>query len=133
EIAQVVLGDLMPEVVVHRASDGEEAIRYLENCCTGLPEARKPWPDLILLDLRMPKVDGLEVLKRIKTDSATRSIPVVVLTTSSANADVERAYDLGVNSYLVKPAGYDAFSKLLSQFGKYWFNWNRKPIPIHVS
>lgn len=127
EMAEVVLGDLMPEIKIVRMQDGEEALGYLKDCFTDSNDFQGVKPDLILLDLRLPKVDGLEVLRQIKGDVATKRIPVVVLTTSGAGTDVDTAYDLGVNSYLVKPAGFDNFSGLLSQFGEYWFGWNQRP------
>lgn len=126
EMAEVVLSDLMPNIEVIRVRDGEEALEYIEGCFCKAPASRVR-PDLILLDLRLPKVDGLEVLRQIKGRAATRRIPVVVLTTSGASADVDRAYDLGVNSYLVKPAGFENFTGLLGQFGEYWFGWNTRP------
>ena len=128
EMAEVVLGDLMPDIKIVRMQDGEEALNYIKDCFSSTSSFEGVKPDLILLDLRLPKVDGLEVLRQLKTNAATRRIPVVVLTTSGAGTDVDTAYDLGVNSYLVKPAGFDSFSGLLGQFGEYWFGWNQRPV-----
>ena len=88
---------------------------------------RVPWPDMILLDLRLPRIDGLEVLKEIKTDKELRCIPVVVLTTSEAESDIARAYDYYANSYLVKPMDFDKFTQLMQDLGFYWLVWNRLP------
>ena len=84
-------------------------------------------PNLILLDLRLPKIDGLEVLKTIKSDQKLSIIPVVILTTSSAEADMVKAYELKVNSYLVKPVDFIQFSRLMETFGYYWVAWNQYP------
>jgi two-component system response regulator len=80
---------------------------------------------LILLDLKMPKVNGIEVLKRIKSDDRTKKIPVVVLTSSKENPDIQACYDLGVNSYIVKPVEFEEFQKSVSQLGLYWTTINQ--------
>ncbi len=82
---------------------------------------------MILLDLRLPKIDGLEVLREIKTDQILRTIPVVILTTSEAEIDVARAYSHHANSYLVKPVNFDQFTRLMDDLGFYWLAWNRQP------
>jgi two-component system response regulator len=87
-------------------------------------------PKIILLDLKMPKVDGLEVLKRIKTDDFTKNIPVVVLTSSRENPDIEKAYSLGANSYIVKPVEFDGFTKAIAELGFYWMLLNQSPNSI---
>jgi two-component system response regulator len=84
-------------------------------------------PDLILLDLRLPKVDGIDVLRRIKHDELLKAIPTVILSTSSAPADLRRAYQNGAGSFLVKPVGFDNFMKLMETFGFYWLEWNQFP------
>jgi len=111
--------------IVH-VGDGQEALDYLfrEGAHQG---AAPPLPGLVLLDLRLPKVDGLEVLKRIKADPGLCRIPVVVLTTSAAEADMARAYDAKANSYLVKPVDLEKFTGLMEAFGFYWLAWNRYP------
>ena len=86
-----------------------------------------PWPGIILLDLRLPKVDGLDVLKTIKNDPKFKTIPVVILTTSRAEADMVKAYDSHANSYLVKPVDFAQFSQLMDTFGFYWLAWNQYP------
>jgi two-component system, response regulator len=84
-------------------------------------------PKVILLDLKMPKVDGIEVLKRIKEDEVTRKIPVVMLTSSNENPDIEKCYLLGANSYIVKPVEFDGFMKAVSELGLYWVLYNQQP------
>jgi CheY-like chemotaxis protein len=112
--------------IVH-VGDGQAALDYL--CREGeyADPARSPRPDLILLDLRLPKVDGLDVLRRVKSDEELKRIPVVVLTTSAAEADLIAAYGVGASSYLVKPVDFGKFSALMESFGFYWLAWNRFP------
>jgi CheY-like chemotaxis protein len=100
--------------------DGEDLLAYLrrEGKYAG---ADAPRPGLVLLDLNMPKMDGRAALKEIKNDPDLRQIPVVALTTSKADEDVHRAYDLGVNSYIVKPVTFEALVDILQTLGKYWF------------
>lgn len=97
------------------ARNGEEALKYIEKW-----DAGDQTPVVILLDLKMPKVDGLEVLKVLKTHEKYATIPVVVLTTSSDNKDIEKAYKLGANSYIVKPVNFDKFVEVASQIELYW-------------
>lgn len=97
------------------ARNGEEALKYIEKWNAG-----DQTPVVILLDLKMPKVDGLEVLKVLKTHEKYATIPVVVLTTSSDNKDIEKAYKLGANSYIVKPVNFDKFVEVASQIELYW-------------
>ena len=85
-------------------------------------------PKLILLDLKMPKVDGIEVLARIKADEFTKQIPVVILTSSKENPDMEKCYQLGANSYIVKPVEFDNFTKAVSELGLYWMLLNQPPL-----
>jgi len=105
--------------------DGAEALEYLFG--EGAAARLTGEPRLILLDLKLPKVDGHEVLRRLKADPLTRTIPVVVLTSSQEERDIEESYNLGVNSYITKPVDFDAFSAAVVQVGLYWMLLNRIP------
>jgi two-component system, response regulator len=105
-------------------TDGEEALDYLFKECS---PGRAGCPCLILLDLKLPKVSGLEVLERIRSDERTKVIPVVVLTSSEEDKDRIESYKLGVNSYIVKPVGFEKFTKAVSDIGFYWVLLNRPP------
>jgi two-component system response regulator len=107
--------------------DGEEALEYI--FCTGKYSARNigEMPKLILLDLKMPKVDGLEVLQKIKSDERTKIIPVVLLTSSKEDKDIIDGYRLGVNSYIVKPVEFQGFIKAVANLGLYWLLSNQPP------
>jgi CheY-like chemotaxis protein len=100
---------------------GEELLEYLRRQGKYAPPTDAPRPGLILLDLNMPRKDGREVLKEIKQDPDLRTIPVVVLTTSKSDEDIYRSYDLGVNSYIVKPVTFEALVDVLVTLEKYWF------------
>jgi CheY-like chemotaxis protein len=110
---------------VHVARDGAEALDYV--FCEGAQSARKmnSGPKVILLDLKLPKVDGLDVLKRLKGDPRTRAIPVVVLTSSKEQSDIVESYDLGVNSYIVKPVDFERFAEAVRSLGLYWLLLNQ--------
>lgn len=107
--------------------DGQAALDYLQRQGAFAAPERAPRPDLVLLDLRLPKVDGLEVLRRVKSDPNLASVPVIVLTTSAAESDMVRAYDAHANSYLVKPVDFPQFVELLDTLGYYWLAWNERP------
>jgi two-component system response regulator len=109
------------------ARDGEEALDFL--FCRGVHSGRNhaDVPRVVLLDLKIPKVDGLEVLQQIKQDPRTRNIPVVILTASKEQQDLIAGYRLGVNSYLQKPVDFDAFQKMIVQLGMYWLVVNEPP------
>ena len=111
------------------ARDGEEALHYLFAQGDYADRADAPMPKLILLDLKLPKVDGIEVLRRIKDDARTRLIPVVVLTSSREESDLMKTYELGANSYIVKPVDIDQFVTSISQVGMYWMMLNEQPAP----
>jgi len=113
------------EVVVVR--DGAEALEYLFG--TGRYQGRDTTatPDLILLDLKLPKVDGLEVLRRLRADEGTRALPVVILTSSTEEQDVLKGYGLGANSYIRKPVDFDEFMEAARQLGVYWLLLNQGP------
>jgi two-component system response regulator len=105
---------------LHRVADGAEALEFLFATDRYSARAAASVPKVVLLDLKLPKVNGLEVLRRIKQDERTRRIPVVVLTSSREDRDLEDAYRLGVNSYIVKPVEFDKFMDAVEQLGLYW-------------
>jgi two-component system response regulator len=107
--------------------DGEEALDYLFHRGRYTDKEKSPRPDLILLDLRLPKLDGHEVLRGIKKSDVLKHIPVVVLTTSESEADLISAYGNHVNSYLVKPIDFGEFSEMIRELGFYWLIWNKHP------
>jgi two-component system response regulator len=104
--------------------DGVEAMDYL----FGGEEAPTPFPRVIFLDIKLPRIDGLELLREIKTRKQTRMIPVVVFSSSNETRDIEAAYRLGVNSYLVKPVDYHRFMERVTEAGQYWFRINQPPL-----
>jgi CheY-like chemotaxis protein len=114
---------------IRRLRDGEAALSYLHARGPYADREQHPAPDIVLLDLRLPKVDGLEVLRQIKESPELRPLPVVVLTTSEAEIDVARAYDHHANAYLVKPLGFVAFNDLLKDLGMFWLVWNKSSRP----
>lgn len=112
---------------IHVANDGVEALEFI--FCEGEHVARKvtDGPKVIFLDLKLPKIDGLEVLQRIKADPRTKGIPVVMLTSSKEQIDVIKSYDLGVNSYIVKPVNFEGFAEAVRNLGFYWLLLNQPP------
>jgi two-component system response regulator len=113
--------------LLHWVKDGEEALEYL--FCRGQYAGRDPArpPKLVLLDIKMPKVDGVEVLRQVKGSPALKTVPVVVMTSSNEERDVVESYRLGVNSYIVKPVAFEAFLDTVSKIGLYWVLTNRVP------
>lgn len=105
---------------VHVCRDGAEAIEFFDG-------GAGPVPKVVLLDLKLPKMDGLEVLRRLKADHRTKAIPIVILTSSREEPDIERAYELGANSYIVKPVQFEAFLDTVAKIGLYWVLTNRVP------
>jgi two-component system, chemotaxis family, response regulator Rcp1 len=109
--------DANVSIKLHVVSDGVEAIAFLRQ---EAPHANAPRPDLILLDLNLPKMDGREVLAQIKADENLKTIPTVILTTSEAEADIVKSYQLQANSYLSKPVEFDAFESLVKSINDFW-------------
>lgn len=112
---------------LRHVADGEAALDYLYRRGAHADPALCPRPHLILLDLRLPRIDGLQVLATLKADTDLRRIPVVIITTSEADRDLARAYEHHVNSYLVKPVDFAQFTRLMDDLGYYWLVWNRQP------
>ncbi len=108
--------------------DGEEALEFLFSKGKYADNIGKLNPKVILLDLKLPKVSGLEILKALKADEHTKNIPVVVLTSSKEESDVFESYNLGVNSYIVKPVNFESFSKAVAEIGLYWMLMNEPPV-----
>lgn len=108
--------------------DGAAALDYIFGTVPdAVGESLVNHPKLILLDLKLPKVGGLEVLAKVKADPRTHSIPVVIMTSSAQDKDIEESYKLGANSYIVKPIGFDRFAEMVSKLGMYWLLLNRAP------
>ena len=130
--AELVIRTLEEHRIANRVRhflDGQSALDYLFQRGEFLNRPDNIRPHVILLDLRLPRVDGIDVLKAIKEDDSLKTIPVVVLTTSEAEKDVAKAYYNHANSYLVKPVGFDEFKRLMDDLGFYWLSWNTHPDP----
>jgi len=112
---------------IHVVRDGAEALEFLFGSGVYVGRDLNHPPKVILLDLKLPKVDGMEVLKRIKSDERTRPIPVVVLTSSREERDIVESYRLGVNSYITKPVDFEQFTEAVRQLGLYWLLLNQAP------
>jgi two-component system response regulator len=125
ELALLALRQANPRLRVHVLRDGAEALEYI--FCEGPFAGRliNDMPSVILLDLKLPKVDGLDVLRRIKSDSRTAVIPVVVLTSSNEQRDLVESYQLGVNSYIVKPVNFERYTEAVRELGLYWMALNQ--------
>jgi CheY-like chemotaxis protein len=129
--AELIQRSLAENRVANRiiwVDNGEKAIHYLLHQDEYLLPASSPRPNLILLDLRLPRIDGLEVLRRIRGHEELQGIPVVILTSSAAESDIARAYELNANSYIVKPLDFVKFTELLDDLGYYWLGWNKQPL-----
>jgi len=118
-------GHILNRLVV--ASDGQEALDYLFGTGAYAGRDASDFPTLTLLDLKLPKVSGLELLRRIRTDPVTRRMPVVILTSSREEQDMAAGYDLGVNSYIRKPVDFERFAQSVAQLGLYWLVLNEEP------
>lgn len=113
---------------IYHVTDGQQALDFLFHAHTFQNSGSSPIPNLILLDLRLPKVDGLEVLRIIKETPQLQRIPVVILTSSDAESDIAQSYDHHANSYVVKPLDFPSFTRLMNDLGFYWLGWNTRPI-----
>jgi len=107
--------------------DGEEALAYLSGQAPFVDRERHPLPVLMLMDLKMPRKSGLEVLEWVRQQPGLKRLPIIVLTSSNQSPDINRAYELGANSYLVKPAGFDSLLELVKNLDMYWLILNEKP------
>ena len=107
--------------------DGEEALAYLSGQAPFADRERHPLPVLMLMDLKMPRKSGLEVLEWVRRQPGLKRLPIIVLTSSNQSPDINRAYELGANSYLVKPAGFDSLLELVKNLDMYWLILNEKP------
>ena len=117
----------MANNLVH-VKDGEEALNFIFSE-SQLPDVGTSSPiKLILLDIQMPKINGIEVLEKLKSDSRTKSIPILILTSSKENPDIEKCYGLGVNSYIVKPVNFEKFAQAIKVLGFYWLLLNQPPV-----
>jgi CheY-like chemotaxis protein len=128
--AELVIRNMQDFKVANRIvhlEDGEVALDYLHGRGKYADRTHFPLPHLMLLDLRLPKVDGLQVLKEVKRSDTLRALPVVILTTSDAERDLAMAYEYHANSYLTKPVDFNDFSRLLGDMGFYWLAWNKRP------
>ncbi|MDD5685622.1 MAG: response regulator [Methanoregulaceae archaeon] len=119
--------DLQVAGRIHHVIDGEQALDYVFGRGAYADSTQYPRPDLILLDLRLPRIDGLEVLETIKTTPGLLRIPIVILTSSDAENDIARSYDFHANSYVVKPLEFKKFTRLMKDLGCYWLEWNTMP------
>jgi two-component system response regulator len=117
----------------HYVEDGGALVDYLEKAKASPRDRICPMPDLILLDLNMPRVDGHEALKRIKSDEGLRRIPIVVLTTSESESDIQKSYDQGVNSFISKPVGFAELVEMAGSLKKYWLELVKLPNDTTIS
>jgi CheY-like chemotaxis protein len=129
--AELIKRSLAQNRVANRiiwVEDGEKALHYLFREGEFTDPDENPRPSMILLDLRLPKIDGLDVLKRIKSDKVLQRIPVVILTSSAAETDIAKSYEAHANSYVVKPVDFLKFTQLMDDLGFYWLGWNEHPL-----
>ena len=112
---------------LQRARDGEEVARYLKGIGPYADRKRFPLPALLIVDLKMPRMDGFEVIKWVRSTHPFRRLPIVVMTTSVRKADINRAHDLGANSYLVKPGRFEELTEAIKMAANYWLNFSARP------
>jgi CheY-like chemotaxis protein len=124
DIINTILKEQAMSVKVHYVSDGEMALDYIFRRNAYSAPEKSPTPKIILLDLRISKIDGFDVLRAIKNSETHRAIPVVVLTSSESRSDIDTAYKLLANSYLVKPVDFGDFSEMLNSLVSYWLKWS---------
>jgi hypothetical protein len=130
DLISVAFQEHGPSNTLTHVPDGAEALNYLQRIEGSSDAAR---PDVILLDLKLPKVDGHEVLSQLKQNRTLRTIPVVILTTSDSDADRAKAYANSVNSYVIKPIEFDRFKKMITDLRYYWSTWNQSPVrPVAI-
>lgn len=126
ELALEVLGDEGLSSDIFVVKDGQQALDFLQ--CSGIHAGRAPGnPILVMLDLKLPRISGLEVLRRVKSDPNLRDIPVVMLTSSREECDLQASYQLGVNAYVVKPVDFLQYSTALKSIGSFWTTTNQPP------
>ncbi|HMB17039.1 MAG TPA: response regulator [Pelovirga sp.] len=128
--AEIIRRTLKSSRIANRmehVNDGQQALDYLYQRERFTDPDLAPRPGLILLDLRMPRIDGLDVLRQIKSDADLTRIPTVILTTSAAESDMAKAYEAHANSYLVKPVDFNKFTSMMETVGYYWLMWNCNP------
>ena len=113
--------------ILHIARDGEEALNYLMGSRNANDESVPPTPDLILLDLNLPRVNGIEVLRRVKSDKTLSKIPVVMFTSSAREEDVSRSYELGTNTYIQKPVEFEDYARAIAVLDEYWTGFAKLP------
>jgi len=127
EVIQEVFKFIGSKNRLFMTKDGEEALNFLYHRGKYQDTSLAPVPDLILLDIRMPKIDGLEVLRVIKSDENLKRIPVLILTVSDRDADIRRAYEYGANSYIAKPIEFQGFANILTKIEEYWLTIAKLP------
>jgi two-component system, response regulator len=130
EDAELTLRALAKVNLAHRVvhvEDGQQALDFIFGEGEFKSRGSSNYPRVVLLDIKMPKVDGIEVLRKLKSTKATRLIPVVIMTSSAEDRDIIESYELGVNSYVVKPVDFNAFSHAVSELGLYWMLVNKLP------
>ncbi|MGE4289266.1 MAG: response regulator [Salinivirgaceae bacterium] len=127
KLAIRALRKMYPNLAIWHAHDGQEALDLVLDPATKPNEKTKP-PGLIFLDLKLPKINGLQVLEKIRQNKQTRAIPVIVLSSSNEISDIETAYQLGANSYITKPVGFEEYEQLIATLGSYWLELNQSPV-----